>query len=126
MLTPVAAHDPHYAAELHTSPVLVLQLEFAEIADLERNLRPHGYLQKLSDPDLLPSLAGTTASHHAMLTRRYPVAEPLVLLEQLFREFLGLGEDAEEFLALLDGIVAAGHEPVPREFYRDIREPAWR
>jgi uncharacterized protein (TIGR02118 family) len=77
VMTPVAAHDPHYAAELHTSPVLVLQLEFAEIADLERNLRPHGYLQKLSDPDLLPSLAGTTASHHAMLTRRYPVAEPL-------------------------------------------------
>ena len=77
VMTPVHAHDPHYAAELHTSPALVLQLEFAEIADLENNLRPHGYLQTLAHADLLPSLEGATASHHAMLTRRYPVAEPV-------------------------------------------------
>ena len=76
VMTPVAAHDPHYAAELHTSPVLILQLEFAEIADLEHALKPHGYLQKLAHDDMLPSLAGATASHHAMLTRRYPVAAP--------------------------------------------------
>ncbi len=36
-MTPVAAHDPHYAADLHTSPALILQLEFAEIADLEQD-----------------------------------------------------------------------------------------
>lgn len=76
IMTPVHAHDPHYAAELHTSPALVLQLEFAEIADLENALRPHGYLQALAHHELLPSLADATASHHAMLTRRYPVAEP--------------------------------------------------
>jgi uncharacterized protein (TIGR02118 family) len=76
VMTPVAAHDPHYAAELHTSPALVLQLEFAEIADLEQALRPHGYLQALAHESLLPSLHGAGASHHAMLTRRYPVAEP--------------------------------------------------
>ncbi len=35
VMTPVDAHDPHYAAELHKTPKLVLQLEFAEIADLE-------------------------------------------------------------------------------------------
>ena len=77
VMTPAHAHDPHYAAELHTSPALVLQLEFAEIADLEKSLRPHGYLQTLASPDMLPSLEGATASHHAMLTRRYPVAEPV-------------------------------------------------
>ena len=75
-MTPVQAHDPHYAADLHTSPALILQLEFAEIADLEQALRPHGYLQALAHDDLLPSLHGAIASHHAMLTRRYPVAEP--------------------------------------------------
>ena len=48
VMTPVHAHDPHYAAELHTSPALVLQLEFAEVADLENNLRPHGTLQMLA------------------------------------------------------------------------------
>ncbi len=77
VMTPVAAHDPHYAAELHTTPALVLQLEFAEIADLEHALKPHGYLQALAHPKTLPSLDGAVASHHAMLTRRYPVAEPL-------------------------------------------------
>jgi hypothetical protein len=76
VMTPVPAHDPHYAAELHTSPVLIVQLEFAEIADLEHVLRPRGYLQTLAHSGFLPSLEGTTASHHAMLTRRYPVAEP--------------------------------------------------
>ena len=76
VMTPEQAHDPHYAAELHKTPKLVLQLEFAEIADLESNLRPHGYLQLLAHPDTLPSLADTTASHQSMLTRRYPVAEP--------------------------------------------------
>lgn len=76
VMTPVAAHDPHYAAELHTSPALVLQLEFAEIAGLEHALKPHGYLQMLAHDDMLPSLAATTPSHQTMLTRRYPVAEP--------------------------------------------------
>ena len=76
VMVPVQAHDPHYAAELHTSPVLVLQFEFAEIADLERCLEDRGYLACLAKPDLLPSLEGAAASHHAMLTRRYPVAEP--------------------------------------------------
>jgi hypothetical protein len=76
VMTPVQAHDPHYAAELHTSPALIVQLEFAEIADLEHALRPHGYLQKLAHADTLPSLGSAIASHHAMLTRRYPVAAP--------------------------------------------------
>jgi hypothetical protein len=76
IMTPVHAHDPHYAAELHTSPALVLQLEFAEIGDLEHALKPHGYLHALAHHDMLPSLEGAIASHQAMLTRRYPVAEP--------------------------------------------------
>jgi uncharacterized protein (TIGR02118 family) len=80
VMTPVAAHDPHYAAELHKTPQLVLQLEFAEVGDLEHNVKPHGYLQTLANPKTLPSLDGAVASHHAMLTRRYPVAEPLASL----------------------------------------------
>ena len=77
VMTPVHAHDPHYAAELHTSPLLMMQLEFAEIADLEGMLRPHGYLQKLAHPEHAAEPDGAMASHHAMLTRRYPVAQPL-------------------------------------------------
>lgn len=77
VMTPVHAHDPHYAAELHKTPQLVLQLEFAEIADLERNLKPHGYLQALANPETLAKFDGAVASHQVMLTRRYPVAAPL-------------------------------------------------
>ena len=69
IMTPVQAHDPHYAAELHNSPVLVLQLEFAQIADLEHCLRPHGRLQALAHPDTLPSLEKSSPSHQAMLTK---------------------------------------------------------
>ena len=67
VMTPVHAHDPHYAAELHTTPQLVLQLEFAEIADLERNLRPHGYLQALANPETAaePRRCGRKPSGHA-------------------------------------------------------------
>ncbi|MDH7799541.1 MULTISPECIES: hypothetical protein [unclassified Beijerinckia] len=76
VFSPASAHDPHYAADLGGSPVLVLQLEFSEIADLERCLQANGYLSCLADPHFLPSLNGAAASHQAMLTRRYPVAEP--------------------------------------------------
>ncbi len=56
----------------------MLQLEFAEIADLEKSLRAAWLPSDAGDPDMLPSLEGATASHHAMLTRRaYPVAEPV-------------------------------------------------
>ncbi|MDT2019588.1 hypothetical protein [Methylocella sp. CPCC 101449] len=75
VFSPAQAHDPHYA-DLGGAPVLVLQLEFAEIADLENGLQAGGYLSCLADPHFLPSVAGAIASHQAMLTRRYPVAEP--------------------------------------------------
>lgn len=75
VFSPATAHDPHYK-DLGGSPILVLQLEFAQIADLEEGLRAGGHLSCLADPHFLPSLKGANVSHQAMLTRRYPVAEP--------------------------------------------------
>lgn len=117
VMTPVHAHDPHYADTLHTSPALVLQLEFAEIGDLEQNLRPHGTLQMLAHEDFLPSLAGSKASHHAMLTRRYPVAEPALdvgpegLLSYLV-EYEGPAEDENAWHLFY----VEGHPPLLAKF----------
>ena len=72
--TPASTHDPY----LHDGapPPLVLQLDFADIADLEAALAPFGHLHALADPATLPGLAGAQVSQQAMLTRRYPVPEP--------------------------------------------------
>jgi len=115
-MTPMAAHDPHYAAELHTSPALMLQLEFAQIADLEHALRPHGYLQMLARDDMLPSLAGTTPSHQTMLTRRYPVAEPAAAgansLLSYMVEYEGPAEDENAWHLFY----VTGHPPLLAKF----------
>jgi hypothetical protein len=115
IMTPVAAHDPHYAADLHASPALILQLEFAEIADLEQALRPHGYLQALAHDDLLPSLHGAVASHHAMLTRRYPVAEPADGARELLSyivEYAGPAKDENAWHLFY----VTGHPPLLAKF----------
>lgn len=102
VLTPVAAHDPYYA-DASGSPSLILQLEFDDIAALERCLRRGGYLACLADPCFLPSMAGAVPGHQAMLTRRYPVAETRVASADgstlsYWVEYAGPAEDENAWL----------------------------
>lgn len=79
LLTPAQAHDPHYAGEQEQAqPALVLQLDFAEITDLESLLRPGAHLSVLVEPKFLPSLEGMPAAQQAMLARRYAVPDARV------------------------------------------------
>src|SRR4029079_1734543 len=68
---------------------------------------------------------GRRTALHRGLEAGHLETKPLVLLEQLLREFLGLEEDSKEFLALLDGVVSAGHG-ASNEFYAELTEFAWR
>lgn len=77
VMTPSLGSDPFYPYARNQT-ALLLQLEFDDIMDLERSLAADGHLAFLTDADRLASLAGTKISHQAMLTRRYPVAEPVV------------------------------------------------
>src|SRR5579875_2068028 len=76
IFTPARTHDPY----LHDGapPPLVLQLYFADIAHLEAALAAGGHLHALADAATLPSLAGARVTQQAMLTRRYPVPEPVL------------------------------------------------
>jgi hypothetical protein len=65
-----------YFNEDGPGPFAALQLEFADVASLEANLRRHGYLAKLAETDFLTSTRGGTAEQQAMLTRKFPVPEP--------------------------------------------------
>ena len=76
-MVPSAGDDPFFP-DTRNSNALLLQLEFDEVLDLERGLTPSGSLAFLAETDRWPSLEGTSISHQAMLTRRYPVAEPTI------------------------------------------------
>jgi len=76
ILVSTTANDPYYK-DAKGAPSLIMQLEFREITLLEACLRRDGYLACLADSDYLPSLTGATPAQQAMLTRRYPVKEPV-------------------------------------------------
>ena len=75
IFTPSTTIDPY----LHDGapPLLGLQLYFDDIAVLEAQLAPDGYLQGLVARDALPSLAEATATQQAMLVRRFEVPDPI-------------------------------------------------
>lgn len=76
-LLPADAHDPYYPAP-PGSPSLIVQLEFADLVALEENLQPNRHLAPLADVDFLKSLAAAWPTQQAMLSRRYPVADPQI------------------------------------------------
>lgn len=59
-----------------TPPRLALQLIFPDLPSLEAVLASDGVLQKLTEPDLWPCLAGANITQQAMTTRPFPVLEP--------------------------------------------------
>jgi len=75
VFTPDQARDP-YAKE-PPSPPLVLELYFADIADLEAAISAGGHLQALARRESLPSLANADVSQQAMIARSFPVPDPV-------------------------------------------------
>ncbi|MEO7403758.1 MAG: hypothetical protein ABIU95_08835, partial [Burkholderiales bacterium] len=73
IFTPGAAHDPFLKDP--PPPQLSAQLYFDDLPPLEEALAPNGHLHQLAAPDALPSLAGATVTHQAMLVRRFPVPD---------------------------------------------------
>jgi hypothetical protein len=78
--------------------MLGLQLDFADIADLEAALAPTGHLQALAS--LVP---GADVAQQAMLTRRFPVRDPTFGAPEPHCTYLvsyeGEAEDANVWLA---------------------------
>jgi hypothetical protein len=70
--TPSKAHDPYL--DDGPPPTLVVQLYFADIADLEAACAVSGALQVLTG-ETLPSLAGAHVTQQAMLARAFPVPD---------------------------------------------------
>lgn len=76
LYTPAVAEDKY--SDDGPGPTAVLQLEFNTVSELEAVLRPHGYLSKLAEPDFLLSLKGAKTEQQGMVTRKYPVYDPVV------------------------------------------------
>lgn len=72
--TASAAEDPY--VKDGAPPSLVLQLYFAEIADLEATLSRTGYLGVVTSRDEFPALAEADIGQQAMLVRAFAVPEP--------------------------------------------------
>jgi hypothetical protein len=72
--TPTSTSDPY--VKDRPSPSLVLQLYFAELANLEVSISRSGYLQALSSRNDFPRLAQAEASQQAMLVRPFSVPDP--------------------------------------------------
>ena len=103
LYTPARAHDPFL--DDGAAPPLALQLYFADIADLEAALTRDGHLQALAAPGALPSLAGATVEHQAMLARDVPVphatvrAPPGGLPCTYLVHYAGVADDLNQWLA---------------------------
>lgn len=74
LFTPAAVDGPF--ADDEPPPRLALQLCFDGLPSLEAAIAPGGSLKALAAADAWPSLAGTAATHQAMLVRPFPVPDP--------------------------------------------------
>lgn len=78
--TPAESHDPYTSDG--RGPALVIELQFNTLAACEANLHFDGYLQRLTEPELFPSLGATALAQQAMLARHYVVAQPSARSDQ--------------------------------------------
>jgi hypothetical protein len=72
--TSVSASDPYVKDE--TSPPLVLQLYFGELADLEAAVSRNGHLGGLASCGEFPGLSMADVAQQAMMVRPFAVPEP--------------------------------------------------
>ncbi len=107
--TPSSTRDPYLNDG--PPPVLGLQLDFADIADLEAACKPGGHLQALAS--IMP---GAEVAEQAMLTRRFPVPDATFRTPEPHCTYLvayeGEAEDANVWLAYY----IAHHPPIMARF----------
>jgi hypothetical protein len=107
--TPSSTSDPYLYDG--PPPMLGLQLDFADIADLEAAIAPTGHLQALVS--LVP---GAEVAQQAMLTRRFPVPDLTFPAPEPHCTYLvsyeGEAEDANVWLAYY----IAHHPPIMARF----------
>jgi uncharacterized protein (TIGR02118 family) len=72
--TPAVAHDPY--SDDGPGPLLVLELDFVNLAAIETNLRADGPLAALFEAPCFSGLRGARRGQQSLLTRRYAVPEP--------------------------------------------------
>lgn len=123
----VKVYTPESARDCYTddgpSPQLALQLYFDDLAELEAAIGPNGHLQALARPGALPSLDGADVTQQAMVTRPFPVLDPLsrVPADALPCSYLvhypGSASDFNEWLAYY-----LSHHPQIMKFFPGIRE----
>jgi uncharacterized protein (TIGR02118 family) len=91
--------------------MLGLQLDFADIANLEAAVAPTGHLQALAS-----LISGAEVAQQAMLTRRFPVPDPTFPVPEPHCTYLvsyeGEAEDANVWLAYY----IAHHPPIMARF----------
>ena len=107
--SPKGSKDPYL--DDGAPPVMVVQLEFATIADLEAVCTASSPLRHFGNPYYFPSLAGATGRHQAFAPRRYPVPEEQEEDEttnwcSYLVEYEGPAEDWNEWMAHY-----VGHHP---------------
>jgi uncharacterized protein (TIGR02118 family) len=107
--TPSSTSDPYLNDG--PPPVLGLQLDFSDVADLEAACAPSGHLQALAA--IMP---GAEAAEQAMLTRRFPVPDATFATPEPHCTYLvayeGEAEDANVWLAYY----IAHHPPIMARF----------
>lgn len=81
VFTPETAQDRYTTVHDGPSPQLGLELYFARIDQLEDALARSGHLQALARADALPNLAEADVTQQAMLTRPFPVPDPVFKTE---------------------------------------------
>lgn len=75
MHSPASTSDPYVRDA--SSPSLVLQLYFGELADLEAALSRAGHLRTLTSGSEFPALAEAATAQQAMLVRSFTVPDPI-------------------------------------------------
>jgi uncharacterized protein (TIGR02118 family) len=75
VFTPEAAHDPYL--DDGPCPALMLECHFPNIEALEAVIAEGGYFRALASAELIPGLAGATVTQQAMLSRGFPVPDPV-------------------------------------------------
>ena len=99
---PATAKD--YYTDDGPSPALALQLYYADIETLERNIGAGGYLQEFAHPEYWEALPGLRITHQAMLVRDFSLAgreqlvEPSASLCSYLVHYPGEAEDFNAWL----------------------------
>ncbi len=116
LFTPERTHDPYL--DDGPPPLLAAQLYFNSIVDLEAALGPSSSLRGLASARDFPILVDCEAGQQAMLTRSFPVPDPVFRTPQAASPctyLVGYDGPAEDLNAWL-GYYIASHPPIMARF----------